>query len=89
MASYKIILKPSVQKDFRSLSKTMVERVLNHIESLSENPFPPQSIKLENSERLYRIRVGDYRIVYSVDKEIKRITIQYVRHRRDAYRQIS
>jgi mRNA interferase RelE/StbE len=86
MASYKVILKPSVQKDFRSLSKTMVERVLNHIESLSENPLPPQSIKLENSEKLYRIRVGDYRIVYSIDKKIKQITIQYVRHRRDAYR---
>jgi mRNA interferase RelE/StbE len=86
MASYKIILKPSVEKDFRTLPKVMVERVLKHIELLSENPFPPHVVKLENSERLYRIRVGNYRIIYGVDKATKQITIHYVRHRKEVYR---
>ncbi|HDQ45014.1 MAG TPA: type II toxin-antitoxin system RelE/ParE family toxin [bacterium] len=86
MASFKIILKPSVEKDFRTLPKVMVERVFTHIQSLSENPYPPQAIKLENSEGLYRIRVGNYRIVYGVDKAMKLITIHYVRHRKEVCR---
>jgi mRNA interferase RelE/StbE len=86
MASYNIVFKPSVGKDLRSLPKPMVARVLKQIESLRENPFPPQHVKLAGAERLYRIWVGDYRVVYGVDTESRQITIHYVRHRREVYR---
>jgi len=59
---------------------------MKRIERLKTDPFPRQAIKLTGTERLYRIRVGDYRIIYEVDTEAKRITIHYIRHRREAYR---
>ena len=86
MASYNILLKPSVERDLRSLPKTVIARVMRQIESLEDEPVPRHSVKLVGAEQLYRIRVGDYRIVYEIDKEVKQILIHYVRHRREAYR---
>jgi mRNA interferase RelE/StbE len=59
---------------------------MRQIESLEDEPVPRHSGKLVGAEHLYRIRVGDYRIVYGIDKEAKQILIHYVRHRREAYR---
>jgi len=86
MDSYSINFKPSVEKDLRPLSKTLVSRVMKRIERLRTEPFPRQAIKLSGTERLYRIRVGDYRIVYEVDTQAREVTIHYVRHRREVYR---
>ena len=86
MGSYNLIFKPSVEKDLRPLSKSLVGRVIEHIERLRIDPFPRQAVKLSGAERLYRIRVGDYRIVYEVDVTAEQIVIHYVRHRREAYR---
>ncbi len=86
MASYSINLKPSVEKDLRHLSKRLVARVVERIEKLKADPFPRQAIKLSGTERFYRIRVSDYRIVYEVDTQAEQVTIHYVRHRREVYR---
>jgi len=86
MGSYDVNLKPSVEGDLRHLSQAVVTRVMARIEGLKAEPFPRQAIKLSGSERLYRIRVGDYRIVYEVDTQAKQITVHYIRHRRDVYR---
>jgi mRNA interferase RelE/StbE len=86
MAFYNVVFKRSVEKDLRSLPKSVIARVLKQIEVLRENPFPLQSVKLVGAEQLYRIRVGDYRIVYAVDKEAQEIMIHYIRHRREVYR---
>jgi len=86
MGSYSISFKPSVEKDLRPLSKTLVSRVMKRIERLRTDPFPRQAIKLSGTERLYRIRVGDYWIVYEVDTQAREVTIHYVRHRREVYR---
>ncbi len=86
MASYSILLKPSVERDLRSLPKAMIARIVRQIESLENEPVPRHSVKLAGAEQLYRIRVGDYRIVYGIDKEVKQVLIHYVRHRRAAYR---
>jgi mRNA interferase RelE/StbE len=86
MASYNIIFKPSVEKDLHSLPKSVIARVMKQIETLRKNPFPRQSVKLVGAEQLYRIRVGDYRVVYAVDKEAQEILIHYIRHRREVYR---
>jgi mRNA interferase RelE/StbE len=88
MASYKVILKPSVEKDLRSLPREAVKRVFRRIEMLKDDPLPRQSLKLSGAEQLYRIRVGEYRIVFGVDKEHLQVTIHHVRHRRDVYRQL-
>ena len=86
MASFEVSFKPSVEKDFLSLPKSVIERVLRRIGQLKDNPFPRQASKLQGAEQLYRIRVGDYRVVYKADTAAKRIVIQHVRHRREVYR---
>ncbi len=86
MASYNIDFKPSVHRDFRRLPKSVVERVMKRIEKLRDESLPHGVEKLEGAERLYRIRVGDYRIVYEADTQAKEIMILYVRHRREVYR---
>ena len=83
---YKIVLKPAVEKDFRSLPKNVLPRIFSVIENLEKEPFPPKVTKLEGTEKTYRIRVGNYRIVYEIEKAKKVITILYVRHRREIYR---
>jgi mRNA interferase RelE/StbE len=88
MASYSVEFKPAAEKDLRKLPKGMLPRVVESIEGLRAQPFPPQVIKLKNADRLYRIRVGDYRIVYEVEPTGRRVLVHYVRHRRDVYRSL-
>jgi mRNA interferase RelE/StbE len=85
---YSIRFKSSVEKDFSQLTKKVVTRVLAQIESLKSDPYPRQAVKLSGADELYRIRVGDYRIIYGVDTESKQIMIHYVRHRREVYRKL-
>ena len=87
MASYKVVFKSSVEKDLRALPQSMVGRVFNKIEALAAEPFPRQSTKLAGAKHFYRIRVGDYRVIYGVDKDLKQVVVHYVRHRREVYRQ--
>ena len=86
MASYSIVYKPSVEKDLRSLPRSTVARLIKQIDTLRDNPISRYSVKLTGSKGLYRIRVGNYRVVYGVDQDAKQVTIHCVRHRRDVYR---
>jgi len=88
VASYKVVLKPSVERDLEALPPAQRARAIGRVESLAENPFPAGFIKLSGTEKLYRIRIGDYRVVYGIDSEARLITDHYVRHRRDVYRRI-
>ncbi len=88
MAFYKVVLKPSLEKDLHSVPKATVGRILVSIESLAHDPRPQKSVKLTGAENLYRIRVGDYRIIYGVDDDVKMVVVQYIRHRREAYRRL-
>jgi mRNA interferase RelE/StbE len=85
MAEYKIYFKKSVEKDFRAIPKKYLQSILLRIESLGRDPRPPGHEKLTGQER-YRIRHGQYRIIYSVqDKELT-IWVVKVGHRKDVYR---
>jgi mRNA interferase RelE/StbE len=88
MAAYRIVLKPSVEKDLQKIPKAAVVRMMQRVEALAVDPFPPGSLKLSSSERLHRIRVGDYRIVYEVDTKAAVVTVHHVRRRRDVCRHI-
>ena len=78
--------KKSTRKDLRRLPPSVTERIVEAVENLAENPFPHGVEKLSGSEHAYRIRLGDYRIVYEVVAESKLVEIQRVRHRKDVYR---
>jgi mRNA interferase RelE/StbE len=61
---------------------------MERMDGLARDPFPRGTVKLIGAENLYRIRVGNYRIIYSVDNPAKLIFVHYVRHRREAYRDL-
>ena len=86
MALFKINWKSSSERDLRKIDKQYIPRIVDAIESLANNPFPSQSKKLKDSESGFRLRIGDYRIIYQVDSEKKEIIIYHLRHRKDAYR---
>ncbi len=88
MADYKVTFKASVDKDLTDLPKDLVARVWQRFELLKQQPFPRQALKLEGSEGLYRLRVGDFRIIYGVDVPAREVVIHHVRHRREVYRSL-
>jgi len=85
MAAYKIFFKRSVEKDFKSIPKKDLKRILDRIVMLAEAPRPQGSEKLTGQER-YRIRQGLYRIVYSIQDDELTVWVVKVGHRKDVYR---
>jgi mRNA interferase RelE/StbE len=85
MAEYKVYFKESVQKDFSTTPKKDVQKILRRIETLAKDPRPPGHEKLTGRER-YRIRQGQYRIVYSVQDRELAVWVVKVGHRKDVYR---
>jgi mRNA interferase RelE/StbE len=79
-------IKKSVSRDFKSIPKKLTQIILNHIESLSENPRPYGVVKLKDSIKSYRIRVADYRIVYQIDDDAKKVIVFGIGHIKDIYR---
>ena len=88
MGVYNLSFKPSVEKDLRKIPSTLSRVILQKIEQLSQNPISPKTIKLAGGDNFYRIRVGDYRVIYSVDHPTQQVIIHYVRHRREVYRSL-
>lgn len=86
MGSYEIRWKQAAERELRKQDKPIIGRIVAAIDSLTANPFPPQNRKLAGTDRHYRIRIGDYRVIYTVDTVEKAIVIQHIRHRKDAYR---
>ena len=86
MAGYKIFFRKSVWKDFESIPKKELKRILEKIKSLSENPRPSGSQKLNAQER-FRFRQGRYRIIYSIQDEELTVWIVKVGLRKGVYRQ--
>lgn len=84
MATYKIFFKRSVEKDLRSIPKKDLKRILDRINMIAEDPRSPGSEKLSGMEK-YRIRQGQYRIVYSIQDDELTVWVVKVGHRKDVY----
>ena len=87
MEPFSIQWRNSTRKDIRSLPRQEVARVVEAVGELAKDPLPHGSHKLAGSERTYRIRVGDYRVVYEVFSDARIVEVQRVRHRKDVYRE--
>ena len=85
MAEYKVFFKKSVWKDFESIPKSNLKKILKDIESLGKDPRPPECQKLSGQER-YRLRQGRYRIIYSIQDDELTVWVVKVGHRKDVYR---
>ncbi|HEV7404963.1 MAG TPA: type II toxin-antitoxin system RelE/ParE family toxin, partial [Chthoniobacteraceae bacterium] len=88
MADYAVTIARSARKEIEALPSSMADRILARIEALMKAPRSAGVIKLNGKMELWRARVGDYRIVYSIDDVRKVIDISAVRHRRDVYRDL-
>jgi len=83
MASLRIEFAKSVTKDLRAIDQRWIPKILAALEALAGEPRPTGCKKLAGSERTYRIRVGDYRVVYDIDDDKLVVFVVRVRHRRD------
>jgi mRNA interferase RelE/StbE len=85
MEQFKVYFKKSVEKDFKGIPESDLQKILNRIEQLQTNPRPNGSEKLTGQER-YRIRQGSYRIVYSIQDNELTVWVVKVGHRKEIYR---
>lgn len=83
--AYQVIIKKPVEKELDSLSAKLRERIIQRLLALEENPRP-QGVKKLQGEESYRLRIGDYRALYSIDDKKKEILVYAVGHRREVYR---
>lgn len=86
MAEYTVVFARSARKELQSLDPPVALRVLKRIETLVTNPRPAGTTKLEGAIDLWRIRIGEWRVVYRIADREKLVDIVAVRHRREAYR---
>lgn len=86
MIKYQIKFKSSSAKEFKNLSSNIQKRIGEVLEKMKENPRISGVIKLQGDDKLYRIRVGDYRLVFEIDDSEKLVRITRVRHRQDVYK---
>lgn len=84
--SYQVDITSAAQRDVQRLPRDIMRKADAAIVELEQTPRPHGCTKLEGSEDEYRVRVGDYRILYVIDDKVKRVTVARVRHRREAYR---
>ncbi len=85
---YQIVYEKRVYKDLDKIPNLDVEKILSTFKELSLNPMPAGSKKLSGKFGLYRVRQGDYRIIYTLDHKVKEIRIILVRHRKESYRHL-
>jgi mRNA interferase RelE/StbE len=82
---YKVIINNSAQKDIRKLPGQEVNKIIPAIRSLAKDPRPSGCKKLVNTRNAYRIRVGNYRVLYCIEDKIRIVEVSAVKHRRAAY----
>ncbi|MDZ4872108.1 MAG: hypothetical protein CLLPBCKN_001496 [Chroococcidiopsis cubana SAG 39.79] len=84
--TYSVEIAPAAKRQIKKLSKNIQQLIVERLEQLAEIPRPPGVLKMEGEESLYRIRVGDYRIIYEIQDRVLLIVIVKVGHRSSVYR---
>ena len=83
--AYEVLLQPRARKEFLALPPDIAKKITHTVQTLAANPRSHQAIKLSAGEG-YRLRVGDYRILYEIDDAAQKVVIYRIKHRREAYR---
>ena len=86
MTDYKVSVARSARKSLQAIDRQVSRRIVGRLESLAVNPRPPGCAMLEGGSKLWRIRIGDYRVVYEIDDAARTFDVSIARHRQDAYR---
>ncbi|MCR4293393.1 MAG: type II toxin-antitoxin system RelE/ParE family toxin [Candidatus Kuenenia sp.] len=85
---YELHIERHAEKDLNKLEKSLFIQIATKIKELATNPHPRGSKKITDSQNDWRLRVGDYRVLYEIDKKTKTINIMRIKHRREAYRDL-
>ena len=83
---YEVFLERRAERDLKRLPAAIFNRLIPHIKALSENPKQSGCRKITGSKNDWRIRIGEYRIIYEIDAEERAVRVMRVRHRREVYR---
>lgn len=87
MAEYRLLIKPSAAKEIEAIgTKRDRQRIVGRVQTLAKEPRPPGCEKLAGPSGLFRVRQGDYRVIYSVDDVHRTVDVIKVGHRREVYR---
>lgn len=86
MGCYRLEVKKSARKSLLALPRAVVQAISQIIDSLADNPYPADCKKLSGTDHTYRVRSGDYRVIYTVDNDILIIEVVKIGHRKDIYR---
>ncbi|MFO1352040.1 MAG: type II toxin-antitoxin system RelE/ParE family toxin [Gammaproteobacteria bacterium] len=86
MPSYSLVWRRSAERELRKLPSDAIVRLIALAESLREDPYPPSARKLVGTQHTFRVRTGDYRLVYTVAGEQLIVEVIRVGHRKDVYR---
>ena len=86
MASYRVELTRSAEKDLSRIDKSQIATIYRGLEDLADDPRPHGVKKLSGVDRTYRIRIGDYRVVYEIEDNVLLVLVIRVAHRKDVYR---
>ncbi|MDQ2747083.1 MAG: type II toxin-antitoxin system RelE/ParE family toxin [Acidobacteriota bacterium] len=84
--TYRVEIVGAAKRQFKKLSKDNQRRVLDEIEKLADNPRPRGYKQLRSEEVLFRLRVGDYRVIYEINERVLLVLVLTVAHRREVYR---
>jgi mRNA interferase RelE/StbE len=85
VGKYSVELKASARKELERLPATLIQRIFPKLEGLASEPRPAGCKKLKGGQREWRIRVGDYRVVYTIDDEKLLVSVMRIRHRSEVY----
>ena len=86
MASYSVRIKKSAARELADLPRKDQERVIERIRGLANNPRPPGAEKLAGSDDKFRLRQGNYRILYAIEDDVLMVYVVKIGHRKDVYR---
>jgi mRNA interferase RelE/StbE len=86
MALYRVSIKASADKSLDKIPRPVQSRIISKIQLLAEQPRPSGCVKLAGAENLWRVRLGDWRVVYLIDDAVKLVDVRIIAHRRDVYR---
>ena len=83
---YEVLLERRAQRDIKKLPTEVFHRIIQPIKALAEDPKPPGCRKIAGSKNDWRIRIGEYRVIYEIDEHAEAVKVMRIRHRREIYR---
>lgn len=83
---YEVLLERRAERDLKALPAEVFHRIIPRLKALAEDPKPPGSRKIVGLKSDWRIRIGDYRVIYEIEEQAKAVKVMRIRHRKEAYR---